>query len=395
MSNKQKTIYTVLITMVATFIVSTVCYLAFGSNIVYFMAHNNNASALSKLDKIDRLIDKYYYGEYNKDEMRQMAYVGYVAGVGDPYTQYITPEEYASFTEMSEGEYKGIGVEVMQNGEDTVVSDVFEGTPAEKSGFLIGDIITKIDGTETKGKTVSEVASLIKNRKNEDSVVVDILRQSQPITINVECSNIVTNYVFGKMIDDIAYIRISMFEGHCAEQLKEALKQAKNNGASGIVFDVRSNPGGALDIILNCVDQILDEGVILTIKDKNGKEDVYKAKDKQKIELPMVIITNGSTASAAEVFTSSLHDNGKAEVVGTKTFGKGVVQSVFDLGDNSIAKITTAKYFTPNNVCIDKIGITPDKVVELDDEYKNISIKQIPFDKDTQLNAALDILRNK
>lgn len=393
MTNKQKTIYTVLVTMVATFIVSTVLYLSFGTNLVYFMTQNKNASALNKLTRIDKLIDEYYYGEYDKDKMRDMAYVGYMAGVGDQYTQYIASEEYASFTEMSEGEYKGIGIEIIQNENGIVITDVFEGTPAEKSGFLIGDIITKIDGVETKDKTSSEVASLVKNRKDENNVVIDILRDDAPITIDVKCDNIVTTNAYQKMIGDISYIRISMFEGHCVAQLKEALEATKENNAKGIVFDVRSNPGGALNIILDSVDMILDEGTILTIKDKKGNEDVYKAKDKEKIDLPMIILTNGSTASAAEVFASSIHDNGKAKIVGTKTYGKGVVQSVFDLGDNSIAKITTAKYFTPNNVCIDKIGITPDEVVELEEEYNNISIKQIPFDKDTQLNRALEMLK--
>lgn len=393
MSNKQKTVYTVLVTMVATFIVSTVLYLSFGTNLVYFMTQNKNASALNKLTRIDNLIDEYYYGEYDKDKMRDMAYVGYMAGVGDQYTQYITSEEYASFTEMSEGEYKGIGIEIIQNEKGIVITDVFEGTPAEKSGFLIGDVITKIDGVETKDKTSSEVASLVKNRKDENNVVIDILRDENPVTIDVKCDNIVTTNASQKMIGDISYIRISMFEGHCTKQLKEALKATKENNAKGIVFDVRSNPGGALNIILDCVDMILDEGTILTIKDKKGHEDVYKAKDEEKIDLPMIILTNGSTASAAEVFASSLHDNGKAKIVGTKTYGKGVVQSVFDLGDNSIAKITTAKYFTPNNVCIDKIGITPDEVVELEEEYNNISIKQIPFEKDTQLNKALQMLK--
>ena len=395
MTNKQKTVYTVLITAVLTFIASTVLYFALGSNIVYFLSNNQTADGIAKLNRIDKLVDKYFYGDIDKKEMQDWAYAGYLAGLDDPYTEYISSGEYDSFTETSTGNYTGIGVEVTKNGEETVISDIFDGTPAEKAGFLPNDIIKKIDGKDMAGKALSEVSSAIKEYAGK-TFAVTVERGGKMIDINVEPVEIETVQVSGKMLDGgISYIRISMFEGHCAEQLKTALDNAKNSGAKGIIFDVRNNPGGALDIITNCVDQILDEGIILTVRDKNGKENVYKAKDKEKIDLPIVILTNAQTASASEVFTSSLHDNGKAYTVGTKTYGKGVVQTIFDLGDKSIAKITTAKYFTPKNVCIDKIGLEPDKKVELDEKYKNMSVKYIPDGEDAQLNAAVEVMKEK
>lgn len=395
MTNKQKTVYTVLITAVLTFISSTVLYFALGSNIVYFLSNNQTADGIAKLNRIDKLVDKYFYGNIDKKEMQDWAYAGYLAGLDDPYTEYISSGEYDSFTETSTGNYTGIGVEVTKNGEETVISDIFEGTPAEKAGLLPNDIIKKIDGKDMVGKPLSEISSTIKEYAGK-TFAISIERDGKMTDVNVVPGEIETVQVSGKMLDGgISYIRISMFEGHCAEQLKTALDNAKNSGAKGIIFDVRNNPGGALDIITNCVDQILDEGIILTVRDKNGKENVYKAKDKEKIDLPIVILTNAQTASAAEVFTSSLHDNGKAYTVGTKTYGKGVVQTVFDLGDKSIAKITTAKYFTPKNVCIDKIGLEPDKKVELDEKYKKMSVKYIPDGEDAQLITAVEVMKEK
>lgn len=395
MTNKQKTVYIVLITAVLTFVASTVLYFALGSNIVYFLSNNQTADGIAKLNRIDRLVDKYFYGDIDKKEMQNWAYAGYLAGLDDPYTEYISPDEYDSFTETSTGNYTGIGVEVTKNGEETVISDIFEGTPAEKAGLLPNDIIKKIDGKDMVGKPLSEISSTIKEYAGK-TFAISIERDGKMTDVNVVPGEIETVQVSGKMLDGgISYIRISMFEGHCTEQLKTALDNAKNSGAKGIIFDVRNNPGGALDIITNCVDQILDEGIILTVRDKNGKEEVYKAKDKEKIDLPIVILTNAQTASAAEVFTSSLHDNGKAYTVGTKTYGKGVVQTVFDLGDKSIAKITTAKYFTPKNVCIDKIGLEPDKKVELDEKYKKMSVKYIPDGEDAQLIAAVEVMKEK
>ena len=387
MTNKQKTVYTVLITAVLTFISSTVLYFALGSNIVYFLSNNQTADGIAKLNRIDKLVDK--------KEMQDWAYAGYLAGLDDPYTEYISSGEYDSFTETSTGNYTGIGVEVTKNGEETVISDIFEGTPAEKAGLLPNDIIKKIDGKDMVGKPLSEISSTIKEYAGK-TFAISIERDGKMTDVNVVPGEIETVQVSGKMLDGgISYIRISMFEGHCTEQLKTALDNAKNSGAKGIIFDVRNNPGGALDIITNCVDQILDEGIILTVRDKNGKENVYKAKDKEKIDLPIVILTNAQTASAAEVFTSSLHDNGKAYTVGTKTYGKGVVQTIFDLGDKSIAKITTAKYFTPKNVCIDKIGLEPDKKVELDEKYKKMSVKYIPDGEDAQLITAVEVMKEK
>lgn len=395
MTNKQKTVYIVLITAVLTFVASTVLYFALGSNIVYFLSNNQTADGIAKLNRIDRLVDKYFYGDIDKKEMQNWAYAGYLAGLDDPYTEYISPDEYDSFTETSTGNYTGIGVEVTKNGEETVISDIFEGTPAEKAGLLPNDIIKKIDGKDMVGKPLSEISSTIKEYAGK-TFAISIERDGKMTDVNVVPGEIETVQVSGKMLDGgISYIRISMFEGHCTEQLKTALDNAKNSGAKGIIFDVRNNPGGALDIITNCVDQILDEGIILTVRDKNGKEEVYKAKDKEKIDLPIVILTNAQTASAAEVFTSSLHDNGKAYTVGTKTYGKGVVQTVFDLGDRSIAKITTAKYFTPKNVCIDKIGLEPDKKVELDEKYKKMSVKYIPDGEDAQLITAVEVMKEK
>ena len=295
---------------------------------------------------------------------------------------------------MVTGDYEGIGVEVYIDDDNLITVDsVYENSPAAKSGIMVGDKLINADGVDISYDNYSEALKIIKGVKSKsDTVKIIVQRNGEKIEINVKREKISLNYVKSEKIDDLYYIALSSFEGKSAAQFEKALGESKKSGSKGLIIDLRNNPGGTLETVLDIADDILDKGVILTIKSKNGSEKVYKADDEKSFNIPICILVNSNTASAAEVLTAALSDNKKATVVGTKTYGKGVVQSIFMLGDNSALKITASKYYTPNNICINKIGITPDIVVEQNDEYKNSPVSSIPHEDDTQLKKAIEVL---
>lgn len=379
--------------VILTFFLTSLFYLTAGSNVLNFIG-GFTGDSFSKLRRVERLIDKYYIDEYDKEKMEDEALKSYVNALGDKYSAYISKDEFEDYKTMLSGDYKGIGVEVFIDEDGFItVQTVYDDSPASESGICTNDRLIKANGTKISVKNYSEALKIIKGiNDSSETVKLTILRGDEEIELDVKRESISINYVDTKKFGDISYIALSSFEGKSADQFEKALDEAKNDKAKGIIIDLRNNPGGTLETVLKIADSILSEGTILTIKSKTEKEKVYLSDSKKSTDIPICLIVNQNTASAAEVLTAALSDHKKATVVGNKTFGKGVVQSIYFLGDNSALKVTSSKYYTPNNICINNVGITPDITVDLPKEYKNKSINSIPFENDTQLQKAIEVL---
>ena len=343
----------------------------------------------SKLSAIDEIINKYYLNdtEINQQEMLEGIYSGYVNGLGENYTTYYTAEEYTQLMESSSGEYSGIGVSVSQNlntGIITVV-DPFENGPGYEAGMRPEDILYEVEGEEVTGVDINQVVARI---KGEEGTTVDltVYRPStdEYIDMTVERRMVENPTVEYEMKEDqIGYIKISEFDEVTVDQFLEAVDQLVAQGAAGLIFDLRNNPGGLMESVCEMLDRLLPEGLLVYTMDKDGNKEEQMADDQQSLKMPMVVLVNGNSASASEIFTGALKDYQWATIMGTTTFGKGIVQLVIPMNDGSAVKVTNSKYYTPNGVCINGEGIAPDIEVEHDSEYEG----------DNQLDAALTQIR--
>ena len=348
-----------------------------------------------KVDEINRYVDSYFYFDKDIEKQEEAIYDGIMAGLDDPYSVYYTKEEYEQLLEEDSGEYVGVGAVVNQN-EDKAVFVVrpIPDSPAEEAGMMAGDQIVEVDGTKIVDQDLMLVVDLIRGDKEGTTAHIKVYRESTKEYIDFEMvRRVVENYsVYHEMIDDIGYIEIQQFYENTPKEFKAAVEDVISKGAKGIIFDVRDNPGGLVTSVTDMCDYIMGDGVILTIEDKEGRTlNEYKSDEQQQVNIPMVVIANGNSASAAEIFTGALKDCGKATVVGTQTFGKGIVQSVIPLSDGTAIKLTIAKYFTPSGNDIHEIGISPDYVVELPDN-RDYAVG-IEREDDTQLAKAIEVIQ--
>lgn len=348
------------------------------------------AAIEEKLDKIDKIIDYNYLNQENidLDKLEQGIYAGYVAGLEEDYTTYYTPEEFASVMESSSGKYSGIGAYVSQNMSTGIITIVkpFEGAPAAEAGILKDDILYAVEGEEVTGEDLNMVVARLKGEEGT-AVNVTIYRASEDQYIDFEVTRAVVNVptVSYKMLDDqIGYIQISEFEQVTAEQFAAAVDDLEAQGMKSLIFDLRDNGGGLLDSVCDILDTVLPKELLVYTEDKDGNRKEEWAMDDDRINVPMAVLVNGNTASASEIFTGALKDYDEAEIIGTTTFGKGIVQSIIPMADGSAIKLTSAKYYTPSGVCIHGTGIEPDQVVEYDREAE----------EDNQLQAAVDYLNS-
>ncbi|MDF2595909.1 MAG: family peptidase [Clostridia bacterium] len=349
-----------------------------------------------KLLAIDSVINNYFVGDINQSKMQEGIYKGFVAGIGDVYTTYYTPEEYASFKEKSSGVYAGIGIQMTVDVADNtiLVTEVFEGSPAEQVGILPKDKIIKAGGKTLTGDDFEIVPKIVKGAPNTQ-ISVTIYRPSEDkiYDFDITRQNVTYPSVSYKMLDaDLGYIKINQFEEVTYTQFKKALTEVENKDAKGIVLDLRNNPGGLLHITEQIADELLPKGLIVSTKDKNGTVDEAYADDKY-TDVPLVVIVNENSASASEVLSGALKDHNRAKLVGETTFGKGVVQSIVPLSDGSALKLTTAKYFTPSGICIQGIGIDPDYNVSLPVEV--ITKGRLEDKEDTQLQKAIEVVKKE
>lgn len=346
---------------------------------------------ISKLGTMESVADKYFYDEYSMDDIEEGIYQGFVDGLNDKYAKYYSTEELKKLQEDSGGYYCGIGAYVSFN-EDIdycVIAGTMEGAPAEDAGLREGDIIYMLDGVDTQGMELSDVVAMI---KGEEGTVVhmSLVRNEELVEVDVTRAKVDTISVSSRMLEDnIGYIAISEFDGKTADQFSEALAILKNDGARGIIIDVRGNLGGNLDAVCQICRDILPEGLIVYTEDKYGRREEYKCDGSNELTLPLAVLVNSYSASASEILTGAIKDYGKGTIIGTTTYGKGIVQKVISLSDGSAFKLTVSRYFTPNGVCIHGEGIEPDIVIELDaDAYYDEGI-------DNQLEEAIAQIHRK
>ena len=391
-------IITAFITFVLTSIITmVVSFKIFNKNESYYIrnAKTNSMSLDATLENFKKVLEKKYIGEINEEKMIESAIKGYVAGLEDPYTQYLTKEEMQEFTEDTQGEYVGIGVYTTNDTEKNaiVVLRTIGDSPASKAGLLTGDIITKVNDVEYTGEKLSEAVKEMKGEAGT-SVKITILRNNQEIKYNIIRENIKISHVSSEVLENnIGYIKISSFEGGCSAEFLNKYKEIKNKNISSLIIDLRYNGGGIVDEALKIADLMVPKDEVLLItSDKEQSEEITKAKKKEEINLPIVVLVNEYSASASEILAGILKEDINAKLIGVKTYGKGVIQTVYTLSDGSGLKITTNEYFTPNHNKINKIGIEPTIEIKLPEEYRYTS--NVPREEDTQLKKAIDELNN-
>ena len=378
---------------------------ALDSNTDEINSTDTTTGAAIDWDKVSRksnmlydTIDDYYLNEIDNDKMQDGIYKGMVDSLGDQYTVYYTADEYKQFTTASSGTYCGIGVAVSQNvttGAITIVKTFKKGSGAEE-GMLPGDVIYKVAGKKIEGLELSKVVSQIKGEEGT-FVKVTVLRNGKEIEFNLERRQLEIDTVTYRMEEKdgkkIGYIAVSEFDEVTASQFKSALKDLEKEGMQGLVIDLRDNPGGLLDVTCEMLDRMIKKGILVYTVDKNGKRVDEEATDNLSFDKPVAILVNGNSASASEVFSGAMKDYKVATLVGTNTFGKGIVQSIVPFEDGTAMKVTVSKYYTPNGANIHGTGIKPDVVEELNKE----ALKDGKLDRkeDNQLDKALDVVVKK
>ena len=383
-------IITALITSLVTIIVVNEKF-ASAINIKNIASGDGTTGIETALSSIRSILEDEYIGELDDEQMLEMAIKGYVAGVGDQYTVYYTPEEMNQEYDTAMGNYVGIGIYMIVNYEEGTITVVepMEGSPAEKAGLLAGDIITKVEGEEITPENVNEMSNKIKGEEGT-KVKLEIKRNEEIKEVEVERKKIEVSHIDSKMLEDnIAYIKISDFDGGTAKEFKENYETLKGQGAKSLIIDLRDNGGGVVDEAIDILEMICDKDSTLLIEtDKDGNETVTKSEKNPTIDVPIKVLVNENTASASEILAGALKDNNKATIIGTKTYGKGVIQTLMRLSDGSGLKVTTAEYCTPNRNKINKIGIEPDIVVELPE-----NAKELTDENDSQLQKAIEELK--
>ena len=394
-----KIIMLVLIVIIVTSLITaflTYQYLT-SSNGIGIGKTNSSLSGLEyTLSQFRSELERKYIGEINDEDLIEGAIKGYVAGLGDPYTVYYTKEEMEDIMQETNGNYVGIGIYMTLDTEKNaiLVLSPIENSPAEEAGILPGDIITKVDGVSYTGDQLDEASNKIKGKEGT-KVTLEILRGEETKTFEIERRKVLISHITTKVLENnIGYIAISDFEGGCADEFREKYLELEKQGITKLIIDIRDNGGGIVDEALEIAEMITDKGSTLLITtDKNEKEDVTKSTSDPIINMPIVLLTNEYSASASEILAAALKENGKATLVGTTTYGKGIIQELHQLSDGSGLKITTNEYFTPNHNAIHEIGIEPDIEVELSDEAK--AQLELPEEDDTQLQKAIEVLNEE
>jgi carboxyl-terminal processing protease len=360
-----------------------------------FFASNGNtldASSKRKIQIIETLIDQNYLYDVDTEDLTEGLYKGMTEGLDDVYSVYYDEDEAKALTESTSGEYDGIGA-VMQQDPDTgiiTISQVYEDSPAEEAGMEDGDILYKVEDEEVTGQDLSLVVTKVKG-EGGTQVNLTLLRgdDQEQIDVSVTRRTIEAKTVESEMKDGkIGYIYISAFESVTADQFEEAFEDLKSQGMQGLVLDLRSNPGGNLDTVCEIADYLLPEGLIVYTVDKNDKKTEYSSDADTELDVPLTVLVNGGSASASEILTGAIQDYGVGTIVGTTTYGKGVVQNLYDLGDGTILKLTTSEYYTPNGRSINKKGIDPDVEIEYEKDENDP-------DHDNQLDKAIEVLKEK
>lgn len=386
MISKKKAVIGAVLLMAVTFLLTNIFNVTIGNKVIISKSDYQEFQKLSKVRFLKDRIEDEFYQDVKEEDLIVAMEKGIFDGLDDPYSQYYTKDEFKDLMEMTSGSYVGVGI-VVSPGEDgfiTVVAPI-EDTPAEKAGILPGDKITKVDKVKYSAKEMDKAISIIKGEPGKD-VVLSIIRENKPeFDITIKREKILIKSVKSEMMDEIGYMRISSFDERTGEEFDENLLSLKNNNPKGLIIDLRDNPGGLLDQVKEVADSILGEATIVYTEDRAGNRQYLKSNSSGKLDIPLVILVNENSASASEILAGAVRDNKAGTLVGTTTFGKGLVQNVVPLKDGSGYKITIAQYFTPNGEYINEKGITPEYVVEIGEEDT----------EDVQLNKAIEVIREK
>ncbi len=348
-------------------------------------------SVVQKLQGLEQAIDTYYYKtDVDKSEEADGLYKGLLDSLGDPYSVYYTEEEYQELVSDTEGTYSGIGAYVSMDNDIEMprISGFIEGSPAEEAGVQVDDIIYEVEGESTQGLELSVVVSKIKGEEGT-TVHIKFYRQStgEYPEFDIERKTIESPTVSTEMKDNnIGYLRITEFDTVTYDQFVEGYTDLQEQGMEALILDLRSNPGGSLSVVCDIARQLLPEGTIVYTVDREGNREDYECDGKNEIQIPVVVLVNGYSASASEILSGALKDYNKATLIGTTTYGKGVVQRIFNFTDGTAIKLTISNYYTPNGNDINGVGIEPDEVLELDTEAYAAD------GTDNQLDRAIEVL---
>ena len=339
----------------------------------------------ARLESLEDLIDEYYLEETDDEQLAQGVYKGLIDGLGDQYSYYYTPEEYTEEKESSRGSYEGIGV-LMQSLDDgtILIVECYDNAPGKEAGLLAGDIITRVDDIDVTEAELADVVAHIRE-KVEGSIEISVLRgegeKQKSLDITVPVTNVELPSVYSEMLeDDIGYIQITEFKSVTYHQFTDAYEQLQTDGMQRLIVDLRDNPGGYVDVVCDILREILPEGIIFYTEDKHGEREEFFSDGESPISIPLVVLVNGDSASASEIFAGAVKDYDIGTIVGTTTYGKGVVQSIRAYPDGSAVKLTTSHYYTPKGHDIHEVGIEPDVIVETEDG------------RDAQLERACELL---
>lgn len=345
-----------------------------------------------KVGRLKHLIDQKYLGDVDEKALEQGLYAGYISGLDDPYSVYFNEEETKALTETTTGEYSGIGAVMTQDRDTGIITilRVYEDCPAEKAGLKDGDILYKVKGKEVTGQDLTEVVKKVKGEKGT-KVDLTVLRgadnkevEASPVRDVVQAQTVEHRMLEG----NIGYVQISEFDDVTLEQYKTALANLEAQDMKGLVVDLRNNPGGNLSTVCEMLDEMLPEGLIVYTEDKDGKRQEMKSDEEHQFTKPMTVLVNQYSASASEIYAGAIQDYGIGKIVGVQSYGKGVVQQVFDLKDGTCVKLTIAEYFTPKGRNINGKGITPDVKVEYEPDVDDP-------EADNQLDKAVETLKKE
>ena len=403
MTEKRKIVLTAVITAIATAVVTCGITLVASDISSALMMGDSDTVFMKKFEAVDKILGKKYLYGYDKTELRENAVKAYVDSLAEPYTHYYNPSEFSSYIGNIQDGYVGIGIMVGVNEDNQIeVIAPFEDSPAYIAGVLPGDILKAVEGTEYSGDKLSEAVDAIKGGREGTSVNITFTRNEKDIELTIARGDISSESVKAEKLDDnIGYIRITSFnsastngEHSTFSEFTNKLAELKQQGADRLIIDLRDNPGGVLTEVCNIADMLLPEGTITYIEDKNGNRKYYNSDDEY-TDMPIAVLINGNSASASEVLTGALKDYGKAVVVGERSYGKGIVQDVYPFFDGSGISITSAKYYTPNGICVHETGIEPDVTVAAPEKYRDSYVSEIDRSADLQLHKAIELIKEK
>lgn len=355
----------------------------------------------SKLNQLAEVIDELYYKDVDSQQIADGLYHGLLASLGDPYSEYYNPEEYQEVIETTSGSYCGIGAAVRQakDSTDAVVRQVYPNSPAQEIGLMEGDVILEVDGIPAEGEELTALTRRIKGPEGS-SVHLKISRltgdgtKEEILEFQVERREVQVLTVESSVLKgQIGYLGITEFAETTAEQFSQALEELNSQGIVALIVDLRGNPGGTLDGVCDVLDQVLPEGLIVYTEDKYGNRNEYRSSEDTCLKLPLAVLINENSASAAEIFAGAVKDHGYGTLIGKKTFGKGIVQRIVPLKDGSALKVTTASYYTPAGNNIHGVGITPD--IECEYEYSGGDREAYDPLYDSQISKAYEILEEQ